>query len=450
MGPLEAGLEACGRRLSAQLDTPLAVAFSGGGDSLALLLVARAVAERSGRRLIALHVDHALQAPSHAWAADAAAVAGRLGAPCRILRWEGCKPATGLPAAARIARHRLIAEAAREAGAQVILLGHTFDDQLENAVMRQAGAPVGALNEWAPSPVWPEGRGLFLCRPLLTQRRAALRAWLSGQGMSWLEDPANDDQRYARARARRAVDDGASGVLAPGADVTGLGAGCRWTGWGGGEIDRSALLAADPGQALRLLQIAAACASGAQALARPTRAKNLLARLRAGERFVATLAGARIEASAASISLCREAGEAARGGLAPLALPIGQPAVWDGRYEFTARDEGLSVEALRGQAARLAPPDAARLRTFPAPVRPSLPVLRSRNDPEDTIRLALTWNDHHIEATQGVEASVLTLAPHRFAAAAGLVAEEIEIGTIADMANPPAPPYVEAEARTYE
>jgi len=444
--PLEAGLEACGRRLSALSAAPLAAAFSGGGDSLALMLVARAFAERCGRRLIALHVDHGLQPQSGAWAAEAATVAATLGIACRTLRWQGAKPSTGLPAAARAARHRLIADAAREAGAQVVLLGHTLDDQLENAVMRGAGVPVGALGEWSVSPAWPQGRGLYHCRPLLAVRRAALRDELAAQGLGWLDDPANEDLRYARARARRALAGGTRGALAPPANLAHLADVCRCTPWGGLDIDRAWLLAAEPAQALRLLQIALACASGVQGLARPGRAAGLLARLADGERFVATLAGARIEAGDA-VRLSREAGEADRGGLEPLILEPGRPAVWDGRFEIAVGEAGWRVDALRGLASRLGPADHARLRDIPAFVRPSLPALQSGKGLQGTVHLALAGKGDHIGA-MGV--SVRALSQDRFVGAVGLVTKEDEIGTFARMANSPPPPYVGAEARTNE
>jgi tRNA(Ile)-lysidine synthase len=246
-----------------------------------------------------------------------------LGAGFVRLVWTGDKPDAGLPAAARAARHLLIAEAARRLSAPVVLVGHTLDDQLENALMRGAGVRVGMLREWSPSPVWPEGRGLFLCRPLLALRRADLRRWLEEKRWGWIDDPANEDLRYVRARARRALTDPAALPTideAPPARLPGL---WRVEPWGGATLDRQALMRAEPGQALRLLQIAAVCVSGAERLSRPARAAGLLARLKATERFVATLGGARIEATAEQLILERDAGEAARGGLAPLALEAG-------------------------------------------------------------------------------------------------------------------------------
>ena len=425
------------------------MAFSGGGDSLALLLAAGAFAERHGRPLVALHVDHGLQAASAAWAEDAEKTAVRLGAAFVGLTWTGHKPSAGVPAAARAARHRLIAEAARTIGASVVLVGHTLDDQLENAVLRGSGVRVGVLREWSPSPVWPEGRGLFLCRPLLNLRRADLRQWLAAEGRTWLDDPANDDMRHPRARARVMVARSALGeaVCPPLFDELGPGAlGGIWRAepWGGVTLDRTGLARVERGQAVRLLQIAAVCASGAERLSRPARAEGLLARLKAGDEFVATLGGARIEAGAERVAVEREAGEAARGGLRPLVLAAGAPAVWDGRFEFAADRAGVVVEALRGQASRLEPEDRAALKAVPAAARPALPVWRRPDDFAAPTRLAFVAPHSHL-GHNGVRCRAL--CEERMAGVAGGVTAEAQIGSIARMVYLPLPPYVGAGSK---
>jgi len=129
------------RRLAQNTTAPIALALSGGGDSMALLSLAQSWATRRGRRLLALTVDHGLHAASGTWTAFAGDAARRAGADWRALHWTDEKPKTGLPAAARTARHRLLANAAREAGARVILFGHTADDVAEGEVMRPADAP---------------------------------------------------------------------------------------------------------------------------------------------------------------------------------------------------------------------------------------------------------------------------------------------------------------------
>lgn len=350
------------RRLDPRSTAPLAVGFSGGGDSLALLLLTLDWARAHDRPVLSLTVDHQLQPDSAAWTRDAVATAQGHGARALAFAWTGDKPTTGLPAAARRARHALLAEAARAAGARVLLLGHTADDIAEAAVMRAEGSTVSDPREWAPSPVWPEGRDLFLLRPLLGQRRAALRDGLRARGETWLDDPANDDPRSARARARRSTP-----MLTPAPPPAQTPP--RFQG------DLLGLIALPRDAAAAHLAAACLCAAGTERPPRGERLQRLVARLRSGERFTATLAGARIEAAADAVRVFRDAGETARGGLADLALAPGETGVWDGRYEIFAGSAPVTVQALKGLASSLSKADQATLRAAPATARPALPAL---------------------------------------------------------------------------
>ena len=105
--------------------------------------------------------------------------------------------------AARKARRRLIAEWALEQGISSVALAHTQDDVAETFLMRLArGAGVDGLA--AMSPVWAEG-GVFWQRPLLGTSRAKLRRWLTDRGLAWAEDPSNDNLRFDRVKARKAL-----------------------------------------------------------------------------------------------------------------------------------------------------------------------------------------------------------------------------------------------------
>jgi len=361
------------RRLRKGSAAPIAVAFSGGGDSLALLLIAADWAKAAGRPLVVLHVDHALQPQSARWAARCEAVAARLGLPFRKLTWTGEKPARGLPAAARRARHGLIAEAAREAGAAVVLVGHTADDLAETVAMRAEGSTTPLAREWGPSPVWPQGRGVFLLRPLLTIDRAGIRDWLTARGEAWIDDPANLDPRFARARARAA---GAPAAPAP-AEADAAAELARAVRLEPGDVmalDRSLLRVAAPEAVLALVSAASLCAGGGERPPRRARAWALAERLQGGEEVVATLAGARIEADAEAVRFLREAGEAVRGGLAETRVLPGVPAVWDGRYEVAA-DRPVVVRRLAGAARRLPAPQQSALLAVRASARGALPLI---------------------------------------------------------------------------
>lgn len=366
MRGLEASVHAVlDRRLAPAAAAPLAIGLSGGGDSRALLLTAENWARAHGRRLVVLTVDHRLNPQSAAWTADCAVLATRLGLPFQALTWEGEKPVAGLPAAARLARHRLLGNAAREHGARVILLGHTADDLAEAAAMREAGSTTPSPREWAPSPVWPEGRGLFLLRPMLHLSRAEIRDWLTARGEAWIDDPSNDDLRFARARARASSPPEVQPNAASHDDMAGLAQAADVDQGGVISVDRSAIPE-------RFIAIASLCAAGSSRPPRADRLSRVVSLLKGGAPFVATLAGARIEADAAQVRFMREPGELGRAGLAPLRLKAGESAVWDGRFEITA-DRDMTIVPLAGHAASLPPDQSAEVRHYPARARAALP-----------------------------------------------------------------------------
>lgn len=178
----------------------MAVAVSGGGDSMALALLAQQWVTARHGRLLALTVDHALRPESAAEAAQVGRWLGARGIAHRSLRWLEAKPATGIQAAAREARYRLLARACREAAILHLLLAHHADDQAETVAMRHArgSGPTGL----AAMPAVAEVAGLRLLRPLLGVPKRRLLATLEAVGQPWLEDPSNGDPRFARTALR--------------------------------------------------------------------------------------------------------------------------------------------------------------------------------------------------------------------------------------------------------
>lgn len=170
------------------------------------------------------------------------------------------------------------------------------------------------------------------------------------------------------------------------------------------------------------------CASGTETPPRGDRLERLAERLKEGEDFTATLAGARIEARGATVLIGREAGELRRHAAADIALQPGVPAVWDGRYEITAREPGLSVTAALGRLNTLPKADRAIVNRVPAWARAALPVLiRDGSDAP-----VLAWR----------AAEVRALAPRRLALALaealGETTQESDlIGTIHGETPPP-------------
>lgn len=187
--------------------TRLLVAISGGSDSTGLLIALhQALRDKSFPHvtLTAATIDHALRGNSAAEAEDVAKFCASLGIPHRIRRWHGEKPATGISAAARNARYRLLADAAVELGATLILTAHTAEDQAETIAMRAARSDDhGAAGLAGMADAVLYDHRIWIARPLLACRRADIRRLLSDSGMGWIDDPSNTDTRYERVRTRQ-------------------------------------------------------------------------------------------------------------------------------------------------------------------------------------------------------------------------------------------------------
>lgn len=180
----------------------LALAISGGPDSMALLWLAARwrAARRTGPKLIVFTVDHGLRPEAKAEARLVARFAAQLGIIHRTLLWRGEKPKTGLQAAARAARYHLMAKAARKAGASHLLTAHTSDDQAETILFRMArGSGLRGLSGMQET---TERDGVILGRPLLQVPKARLIATLRAAQVPFAEDASNRDAKYTRVRWR--------------------------------------------------------------------------------------------------------------------------------------------------------------------------------------------------------------------------------------------------------
>ena len=180
----------------------IVLAVSGGPDSIALMWLAarwRSALAR-GPRLIAVTVDHGLRPEATREAREVKRLARLLDLPHRTMRWTGEKPKTGLPAAARTARYRLLAQAARTSGATHILTAHTRDDQAETLLMRLLrGSGIAGLAAMARE---SERDGVLLARPFLDVSKSQLIATLKKAKIGFADDPTNHDTNFTRPRLR--------------------------------------------------------------------------------------------------------------------------------------------------------------------------------------------------------------------------------------------------------
>jgi len=183
--------------VEAVADGPMLVACSGGPDSLALAAAAAVVGTRAGLAVRAAVVDHGLQIGSADIAAEVVARLAGLGLDAVVLRVDVDAAGAGVEAGAREARYAALAAAA--APGEVVLLGHTLDDQAETVLLGLArGSGTRSLAGM------PARRDVFV-RPLLGVRAATTAAACAELGLTVWTDPHNAEDRFTRARVRHRV-----------------------------------------------------------------------------------------------------------------------------------------------------------------------------------------------------------------------------------------------------
>lgn len=185
--------------LNIDLSAPFAVAVSGGADSLALALLMSQIC-----KIETVTVDHGLRAQAADEARFVGDVMERHSIAHTILHWEGEKPTTNVPAAARTARYRLIQNWCVEKKITNLVLAHHMDDQAETFLMRLSrGSGVYGLASMAEqSPLMGSMGTIMMLRPLLHITKERLKATLVSMKQDWVEDPSNKDLQYDRVKAR--------------------------------------------------------------------------------------------------------------------------------------------------------------------------------------------------------------------------------------------------------
>lgn len=375
----------------------LAVATSGGADSLALCLLAHAWATDRGGRVTALTVDHQLRAESAQEATQVGRwLAGR-GIDQRILPWLGPKPATGIQSAARAARYRLLCGACGEIGVLHLLVAHHARDQAETVLMRAInGSGIEGVAAMQRLVTAPQCR---ILRPLLTFDPVWLRQFLAAADQPWIEDPSNRSAEFSRVRIRQAL----PSLATAGLDAAAL---ARFAatmqearnateeatvGWlaaavtvhdaGYAETDVAFLRAAPRFVAVRAMSRLIAAIGGDRWEPRPAAVERLVARLVAGTaEGGATLGRCRLVVRGTGVVICREPRN-----LPPPQLVVpGNPIYWDGRFRITTEacestaPRPLRLEALGPRSLPTAASDekATEMRAaVPKAVWPTLPAL---------------------------------------------------------------------------
>jgi tRNA(Ile)-lysidine synthase len=337
---------------------PCVLAVSGGSDSTALMVLfadwLRQRGEEPARHTV-VSVDHGLRPEARDETCKVRELALELGYRYETLLivWGEEKPQTGIQAAARERRYRLIGEYMRRHRIGLLLTGHTRDDQAETLLMRLArGSGLDGLSGIAP--IAPLGDAGLIARPLLAVPKARLRATLRARGMVWIEDPSNRAPEFERSRlraarakldalgltdamlalsarrllrARRALDRTVERFCDPEAGIVAVDA-CGIV-----AVDRARLREAGEEIALRVLDAAIVAAGGSEEPVPLSRLEAIAAAIYGGTapgRW--TLARALVTAEEATVTVEREPG---RGPLPELTMASGTSALWDGRFRVT-------------------------------------------------------------------------------------------------------------------
>jgi tRNA(Ile)-lysidine synthase len=361
----------------------IAIAVSGGPDSMALALLAARWATERGGTAVGLIVDHGLRPES---AAEARHVAGWLAArsiASDILRWVGDKPARGIQAAGRAARYELLADWCRGHGVLHLFLAHHRDDQAETyLIRRRAGsgpdglAAMSAVREFA---------GCRAVRPLLAVPRARLLALLAAEAQPFVCDPSNLNPAFERGRLRRGSDAITIDAAADAARACGrtrlareaaldrlIGDAVTLHPAGFAVLDRDALTMADDDSAERLLARVAAAIGGLQYPPRRARLARLRAGLAASPTRARTLGGCRFVPWRGRVLVLRELAAAEL----PVCLASGTRLLWDGRFAVAAAGApGLMLGYLGQRSGGSAGADLSLAGGLPRLIHSVLPAL---------------------------------------------------------------------------
>ncbi len=178
-------------------DTPIAIAVSGGVDSMYLM-------NRCAGKLnnaVVLTVNHNLRKTAASDTRFVADAAEKIGFKCEVLEWVGAKPETGIEEAARIARYELLTNYCREHGFEILLTAHQSDDQIETFLMNLGrGSGIYGL-----AGIRKEifRNGIKIVRPIIDISRAEIEKYCHENKIKFVHDEMNDDENLMRVRVRK-------------------------------------------------------------------------------------------------------------------------------------------------------------------------------------------------------------------------------------------------------
>ena len=382
-------------------NAPFAIAYSGGGDSTALVHALR-------DHPLATHVfiiDHNLRSGSAEEAEAALGFAQDCGYEAKVLTWNHDSPATAVQEKARDARYAIMAKLCRSSGIEYLLTAHTQDDQAETVLMRmdrqtewRGAAGMAQITYGA---IWPAMARLTLVRPLLDITRQELRDYNLEHKLSWSEDPSNQNLDYTRIRARKFLSqnpDIRADMLEISREMRGYLEAektvLRDQFSHIGKMHKHGYITLTGYPLPELLKHCLRCAGGQGGPINPRRVKHLLELMRKGPLFKsATLHGAMVARHKNGFVICRD----------PVAVKGRQDSahnrdeirkrlrfkisevqqLWDGRFLVTGPRHDCITGSVYHDSDKLTEEQRRALKHIPAQARPTLPALISK----DSVRL---------------------------------------------------------------
>ena len=410
----------------------VALALSGGRDSMALLdLLARLASTRGTgiRRVIAIHVHHGLSRNADAWLAHCEGECAQRGVSLIARHVEVKRRGRGIEAAAREVRYAALAEAAREAGARIVMTAHHRDDRLETFLLQwMRGAGLDGLAAFPSARIFDGD--LQLLRPLVDVARTDVERYIALRAIQYVDDDSNDDAALLRNAVRQDVlprlDMLRPGFRAAAARSVDLVAEAAEAMRSVAANDYAACAEGAPEGMLRLDRLAALPAArqtgvlrvwlANQGLQAPSRARLLevldqARHARSDARLLVRLGGHEVRRYR-GLLLLKRTDDASRDSFvlqwqAEDEIPV---ASWGGVLKFSAvSGEGFDPEWLRAEPLEVRPRGGGE-RFKPHPARPSKTLKRLFQDVGiaefERSRLPLLWRDGELIFVAGLGADV--------------------------------------------
>lgn len=184
-------------------DINIAVAVSGGSDSLALCFLFNKLVKECGGNFCCVTIDHQLRRESSSEAQKVNEILSYHNIKHYIIPWVGEKPKANIQENARIARYKLLADFCKQHSIGYLATGHQKNDQAENFIIRiEHGSGIYGLSG---IPQMTEINGVSVIRPLLKFSKDELQSFLMAEEIKWIEDPSNQNEHFARARIRKVL-----------------------------------------------------------------------------------------------------------------------------------------------------------------------------------------------------------------------------------------------------